>query len=213
MKRLFFSIALIAIAVFSNAQSDKFAGAMQAGFDKMKTAQSPADWQSLAATFERIANAEKNQWLPYYYAALALSTQGWMDQQLDKDANSTKIKELCKIADGLTTDPKDKAELLSVVNMACTQQMMVDAMSRWMTYGQEAGKALQDAMQLDPSNPRLYYLQGMSLFGTPEQFGGGKDKAKPLFEKALALYESANVKPMYPDWGKEETVKMIAQCH
>lgn len=213
MKRLFFSIALIAITVSVNAQSEKFAGAMQSGFEKMGSAQSPADWQTIAATFERIANAEKNQWLPYYYAALALSTQGWMDQQLDKDANSAKIKSLCTLAEGLTTDAKDKAEILSVVNMACTQQMMVDPSARWMTFGMEAGKALEEAMQLDPTNPRLHYLKGMSLFGTPAQFGGGKDKAKPVFEKALELYESAEVKPMYPDWGKKETADMIQQCN
>lgn len=213
MKRLFFSIALTAITMTVNAQSEKFAGAMQSGLEKMGSAQSPADWQSIAATFERIANAEKNQWLPYYYAALALSTQGWMDEKLDKDANSAKIKSLCEIAQGLTEDPKDKAEILSVVNMACTQQMMVDPQARWMTNGMEAGKALQEAMQLDPSNPRLYYLQGMSLFNTPEQFGGGKEKAKPVFEQAMKLYQAANVKPMYPDWGKEETVKMIEQCN
>lgn len=213
MKRLFFSIALAAITMTVNAQSEKFAGAMQAGLEKMGTAQSPADWQGIAATFERIANAEKSQWLPYYYAALALSTQGWMDEKLDKDANSAKIKSLCSTAQSLTTDPIDKAELLTVVNMACTQQMMVDPQARWMTYGQEAGKALQEAMQLDPSNPRSYYLQGMSLFNTPEQFGGGKEKAKPVFEKAMKLYETAAVKPMYPSWGKEETAKMIQQCN
>ena len=40
---------------------------------------------------------------------------------------------------------------------------------------------------LNANNPRLYYFRGMSLFNTPEQFGGGKDKAKPVFEKAAEL--------------------------
>ena len=79
--------------------------------------------------------------------------------------------------------------------MAATQQMMVDPQSRWMSYGKEAGDALTKGMQLDPNNPRVYYLQGMSLFNTPEQFGGGKDKAKPLFEKAVELYKAAKPKP------------------
>ena len=96
--------------------------------------------------------------------------------------------------------------------MAATQQMMVDPQSRWMTYGQESGKALQEGLQLDPNNPRLYYLQGMGIFGTPPVFGGGKEKAKPIFEKALELYKAEKVKPLYPHWGQEQTEQMIAQC-
>ena len=96
--------------------------------------------------------------------------------------------------------------------MSATQQMMVDPQNRWMTYGQAAGEALQKAIKLDPNNPRLYYLQGMSLFGTPEQFGGGKDKAKPVFEKAVQLYKEQKPKPLYPDWGQKQAEDMIAQC-
>ena len=62
--------------------------------------------------------------------------------------------------------------------MASTQQMMVDPQNRWQTNGQEASKARQAGQKLDPSNPRLYYLEGMSVFNTPEAFGGGKEKGK-----------------------------------
>jgi len=30
----------------------------------------------------------------------------------------------------------------------------------------------------------------MSLFNTPSQYGGGKDKAKPVFEKAVTLFNA-----------------------
>jgi hypothetical protein len=96
--------------------------------------------------------------------------------------------------------------------MAATQQMLVDPQSRWQTYGMEASAALQTGMQLDPTNPRLYYLQGMSIFGTPEQFGGGKDKAKPVFQKAVDLYKTFKVKPLYPNWGQKEAEDMLAKC-
>ena len=67
-------------------------------------------------------------------------------------------------------------------------------------------------MQLNPNNPRLYYLQGAGIFGTPEQFGGGKEKAKPVFEKAVALFKSGNVKALYPRWGQKQAEDMLAQC-
>jgi len=50
------------------------------------------------------------------------------------------------------------------------------------------------------------------LFGTPPQFGGGKDKAKPVFEKAVQLYKDAKPKDLYPRWGQKQSEDMIAQC-
>ncbi len=96
--------------------------------------------------------------------------------------------------------------------MAATQQMIVDPQNRWMSYGQEASKALATAKELDPNNPRVYYLEGMNIFGTPEQFGGGKAKAKPVLEKAVELYKVENPKPLYPDWGKKEAEAKLAEC-
>jgi hypothetical protein len=81
-----------------------------------------------------------------------------------------------------------------------------------MSYGVAANQALEKALKLDPNNPRLYYLKGMSLFGTPPQFGGGKDKAKPVFEKAVELYKAAKPQELYPRWGKEKAEQMIPQC-
>src|SRR5207342_2404901 len=102
------------------------------------------------------------------------------DANIDKDVNAEKVKGLCAKAEAVAATNQDKAEIECIKNMAATQQMMIDPQNRWMSYGQEAGAALQKGMELDPNNPRLYFLQGQSLFNTPVQFGGGKDKAKPV---------------------------------
>jgi len=49
------------------------------------------------------------------------------------------------------------------------------------------------------------------VFNTPEQFGGGKEKAKPMLEKALSLFNAENPKPLYPRWGKKQVEDMLAQ--
>ena len=211
MKKMLFSFLLFASAA-AMAQSDKFTQAMQKNLAKFDSVNTTADYQALAASFERIGDAEKTQWLPYYYAGLALTNAGWAGAALDKDENAEKVKALCDKADALATDNADKAEILSIRNMAATQQMIVDPQSRWMSYGQEASGDLQKAMTLNPDNPRLYYLQGMSVFGTPEQFGGGKEKAKPIFEKAVALYKTEQLKSLYPHWGQKQAEDMLAQC-
>jgi len=207
MKKLITIIALVA-SISGFAQSERYVAAMKKNLALFDSSKTTADYQALSAAFERIGDAEKTQWLPYYYAGLALATAGWADQNLNKDDNATKIKALCDKADAIAKS----SEVFEIRNMAATQQMMVDPQSRYMTYGAEAGKALTQGMEIDPKNPRLYYLQGMSVFNTPEAFGGGKAKAKPVFEKSVALFKSEEVKPLYLKWGQKQAEDMLAQC-
>jgi tetratricopeptide (TPR) repeat protein len=212
MKKISFLLlaSLMTIAVF--AQSEKYVKAMKTNLALFDSAKTVEDYTKMANTFERIGDAEKTQWLPYYFAGLALCSSGWMPAVTDKDANSTRINSFCDKAETIATADADKAEILSIRNMSATQQMMVDPQTRWMTYGQAAGQALEKALKLDPNNPRLYYLKGMSLFGTPEQFGGGKSKAKPVFEKAVQLYKEQKPKDLYPGWGQKQAEDMLVQC-
>ena len=166
---LFFFALLIGLA--TQAQSDKYTQAMQKNIPLLDSAKTIDQLQSLAGTFDRIGDAEKTQWLPYYYAALAQTWIGWRPDVKDKDANAQKINAYLAKAEAI----EKNAETYTVENMAATQQMLVDPQSRWATNGKDASDALQKGLAADPNNPRLYYLQGMSLFNTPPQFGGGKD--------------------------------------
>jgi len=207
MKKMLFAFALL-IGLGCQAQSDKYVAAMQKNLPLFDSAKTIDQYQSLAGTFERIGDAEKTQWLPYYYAALAQTLAGWIPDLKDKDANSQKINAYLAKAEAI----EKNAETYAIENMSATQQMLVDPQTRWQTNGKDASEALQKGLALDPNNPRLYYLQAMSLFNTPAQFGGGKDKAKPLFEKSVALYKTAQPKPLYPNWGQKQAEQMLAQC-
>jgi hypothetical protein len=207
MKKLLLAFALLT-SVICQAQSDKYAATMQKSITMLDSAKTLDQLQNLAGTFERIGDAEKTQWLPYYYAALAQTWIGWMPDVKDKDANSRKIGAYLAKAEAI----EKNAETYAVENMSATQQMLVDPQSRWMTNGKDASTALQNGMTADPNNPRLYYLQAMSLMNTPAQFGGGKDKAKPVFEKSIALFKAAQPKPLYPKWGQTQAEAGLAQC-
>ena len=208
MKKLNLFLIAIFLLAAANGQSDKYEAAMKKNLSMFDSAKTTADYQALAAAFERIGDAEKTQWLPYYYAGLALTTAGWQDTKLDKEANSEKVKSLCDKAEAI----EKSSEICEIRNMAATQQMMVDPQTRWATYGKEASVALETGMKMDPNNPRLYYLQGMSVFNTPAAFGGGKEKAKPIFEKAVELFKAEQPKPLYPHWGQKQAEDMLAQC-
>ncbi len=208
MKKILFLLLATCTLQFVSAQSEAYTSKMKQTLQLMDSAKTTQDLQEVAATFERIGDAEKTQWLPFYYAALAQTNIGWRDAKADKDKLAEKIKSLIAKAKAI----EDNSELYVVLNMVATQQMMVDPQARWMTYGQEGAQALVTAKKLDANNPRIYYLEGMSLFNTPSQFGGGKDKAKPVFEKAVELYKAFKPKTdLHPKWGQKITEDMLAK--
>lgn len=205
-KILLLLVAGLFTTMATMGQNEKYVKAMESNLARFDTTKTTAGLIDLSNAFVRIGDAEKTQWLPYYYAALALSHAGWTDQSIDKDANAEKIKALCAKAEAIDNN----AEICAVVNMAATQQMLVDPQNRWGTNGAEATAAMQKGLKLDPDNPRLHFLQASAVYNTPEQFGGGKDKAKPMLEKTLELLNAEKPKPLYPHWGKKQVEDMLA---
>lgn len=213
-------IALFVISSFivakSFAQSEKYLKAMEAKVAVVETMRSPDELRDLANTFERIADAEKNQWQPYYYAALAQVNSGYalsngqMGGLADKlDPIADKAEELINKAEALS---KDNSEIFIVKKMIATLRMMADPQNRYMQYGPKAQQALDAAKKLDPNNPRVYLLEGQDKFFTPEQFGGSKTVAKQLFETALGKFETFKpASSIDPTWGKGTTQYFLSQ--
>jgi len=206
-KVLFLAAALLSLATVF-AQSEKYVQVMEqklAGFDSVRSSEG---LQELANTFERIATAEKTQWLPYYYAALSnvnlgynyVFSAGSMGGNADKsDPLADKAQLLLDKAEELS---KDNSEIYIVRKMLATLRMMGDVMNRYMTYGPAAGEALAMARKLNPENPRVYLLEGIDKFNTPEQFGGSKDEAKTLLEESLKKYDAFKPETtIHPTWG------------
>jgi hypothetical protein len=219
MKKVALSLLAILITMAVFAQSDKFTSAMQAKLSLMDSARDVNALKDLSAAFERIAEAEKNQWLAYYYAALAsvnagnqvMSASGMNFSNIsDKtDPLADKAEAMLNKAEELS---KDNSEIFIVKKMIASLRMMGDPMNRYMTYGPEGAQALETAKKLNAENPRIYVLEGLDKFYTPEQYGGSKEEAKKLFEEALKKF--AAFKPessIHPSWGKGLVEGMMTQ--
>src|ERR1700722_10993984 len=128
---LFFALL---ISLTAGAQSPKYTEAMQKNIALLDSTKTMDQLASLAGTFDRIGDAEKTQWLPYYYAALAQTWIGWMPDVKDKDANSQKINAYLAKAEAI----QKNAATYAVEDMSATQQMLVDPQTRWATNGKDA---------------------------------------------------------------------------
>lgn len=219
MKKFSLTLSLLLLLVAAFAQSEKYMKTMQdkiGGLDSTRDANTLKD---LSATFERIGDAEKTQWLPFYYSALTLVNSGYTTYMAsggnpnglaDKiDPVADKAESILKKAEELS---KDNSELYVIKKMIATLRMMVDPMNRYMTYGPQAQEALGMAKKLNTENPRVYYLEGMDKFQTPEQYGGSKTEARKLFEVAIQKFDAFKPATVIdPQWGKTSTQYFLSQ--
>ena len=204
MKKLTLLIIITSFTVVAFAQSEKYMASMKSNIAAIDTSfKNPANLLALANKFERIAIAEKNQWLAYYYAALC-------QDKTKIDAIADKASEFIDKADSLQPN---NSEISCIKSMIASSHMMVNPMQRFMEYGPESASHIEAAMQQDPTNPRPEYLKGQGLKYTPEQFGGGCATAKPVLQSSLDKYNK--FKPadeIHPNWGKQRVELLISEC-
>jgi len=211
MKKLSLIAAIILFAGASFAQSDKYISAMKANISQIDSVVGKGNGTELANNFERIGDAEKTQWLPYYYAAYCTIIQGMVEKDVSKkDAIADKAKALIDKAEGIVG--KDNSETDVIRAMIATVYMTVDPQSRYMTYGPQITQYLEKSKSLDAANPRPVLVQAENTFYTPKQFGGGQDAAKPMLDKASALYDAFKPETeLSPNWGKTTVKYFLSQ--
>jgi len=212
MKKLLLIAGGCLVMLSSFAQSEKFTAAMKKNLAELDSAfKNPAYLLTLANNFERIASAEKTQWLPYYYAAFCQVNNGFMEKDKSKiDAIADKATELINKADSLSPG---NSEISCIKSMIASCHMMVNPMQRWQEYGAESNENMEAAMKQDPTNPRPFYLKGQGLKYTPEQFGGGCKTAVPVLETALEKFTAFKpASELHPNWGKEIAQQIVDGC-
>ena len=218
MKKTILILSAIFVASFSFAQMpEKFVKAMESKIAMLDSVHTAEGYIELANAFERIAEAEKNQGLAYYYAAYCNACAGtlagtggdMMAAKADKtDPYADKADKQIKKAEELM---KSNSEIFIVKKMIATLRMLGDPMNRYMTYGPEATAMLDEAKKTNPANPRAYLLEAQDKYYTPEQFGGSKEEAKVLFEKAQKLFETFKPESsIHPNWGKNQIAYFLS---
>lgn len=195
---LFFTMTLSAQTPYEKAMSSKVL--------LVEKEQSTESLTALANDFRRIADKEKTQWLPYYYAAFSTIQKGRLmmrqGNMSELDAVASEAQKHLDLAMNLQTE---NAENYILQKMIHGLKMMVNPQERYMTEGPLAENALQKAKALDPLNPRVTLMQAEDTYFTPEQFGGSKTKGLELFQKALDQYaQYKSPSNLHPSWGKPQ---------
>ena len=96
--------------------------------------------------------------------------------------------------------PETYAMLAAVIGMQIGSSPI-----RGMTLGPKAQATMSRALELGPTNPRVWMAHGISALNTPRLFGGGTDRAIERLQKAVTYFEEeAGRDPTGPAWGHAE---------
>ncbi|MCB0705014.1 MAG: hypothetical protein KDC34_06880 [Saprospiraceae bacterium] len=212
MKKLLFIAFTLIIPFFLQAQNAKYQKAMGQALTEMKSAKDAESLQKLANDFGRIAQAETTEWLPAYYQSLSYMQLSLLAMSENPSKLGALLEEAQKALDQAMDISPNNSELLTLQGYIYIGHIWMDPMTNGAKYSPIVGSTLATAMELDPNNPRPYYLQAMNIYFTPEFYGGGANKALPIFEKAESLFESFELaSPFHPQWGADGNAEMLAQ--
>lgn len=201
-------LILASQTVFAN---DKYTEVMQKNIEAVYEAKSVEEYQSLANTFHRIAEAEKTKWEAFYYEAYAYV----MMVTVEKDASKkdAMLDASSKALESAKTLQPAESELVALEGFVHMMRVTVDPASRGQQYSGMAFQSFNKAVSMNPENPRALALMAQMEFGTAQFFGSSTTSACATIEKAVDKFE--NQKPasvLSPVWGKNMALGLKKKC-
>lgn len=183
--------------------------------EQLFTSDSPEKVKQVIATFERIAQAEDSRWEPAYYTALSyLWLSGMMQGQTqDKKSMDALLDEAQKFHDLAVKRKPQDVELLVIQGYIHMMRLTVDPMGRGPELAPKTTMTFQQALAMDPNNPRAMLMLGSMKLGEAQYFNGDTSEACKLIHKAdEALDKQKPADKLSPTWGKELTSIFLQSC-
>ncbi len=162
-----------------------------------------SEMSNVRAKFERLLRVTEHKKLAHYYIALSgyYMVQDHISRKENEQADKLVDDAIEHLNKAIEMD-ENFAEAYGLLSSCYGLKISVSPI-KGMVYGPRSGIAISKAKEISPENPRIHLIEGISSFHTPGMFGGGKDKAKVSFEKAVKYFKTFQpASSLAPDWGK-----------
>jgi len=177
-------------------------------------------FQEAAEMFRRAAEAETTNYLAdYWQGATQFYLASYYLHAREQDRNSRQgEKALDEGIRALTVAiDKNPAYSESYALRGVLRGMKIK-LNPWAVFSHGPGvQADRDqALKLNADNPRVHYLTGLSLWMSPEIFGGSAQQALSHFLKAEQLFAveaSGEKPPLEPSWGYSTCLSFIGDVY
>lgn len=164
-----------------------------------------------SAMFERIASAEKNNWLPNYYVALVNSTSAFKTK--DKTQISALLGKAQEALDKELDKNPNNAELLVIQALINTAWIVADPMTNGMKLSAKTVEIYNKAIAIEPNNPRAVFGKAEFEIGGARYFGSDTKPMCAQIDKAIELFATFKLQtPFHPKWGLERALEAQKEC-
>lgn len=164
-----------------------------------------------SAMFERIASAEKDNWLPNYYVALVNSTSAFKTK--DKTQISALLGKAQESLDKELDKNPNNAELLVVQALINTAWVVADPMTNGMKLSAKTIEIYNKAIAIEPNNPRAVFGKAEFEIGGARYFGSDTKPMCAQIDKAIELFATFKPQtPFHPNWGLERALEAQKEC-
>ncbi len=156
------------------------------------------------AHFERALSLEKKGWLIHYYIAYCNDNlvNYWMGKN-EMDQAKTYINDGINHLESSIKLNEQFGESHAMLSSLYGRKIAVMPWAA-MYYGPKSGKIMGKALEVEPENPRIHLIMGISAYHTPVAFGGGSEKAKTHLNDAIIFFENDTSDPIMPTWGHSD---------
>jgi hypothetical protein len=212
--KMMFILLSIALLVSQSvmAGDDKFIDAMQKNIQTVYTSQNNEEVQNAVNAFDRIGEAEKTKWEPFYYSSFGYVMMANREKEAaKKDAYLDLALKGIEKAKALQPGESEVIALEGFVHMI---RVTVDPASRGQQYSGMAFQSFNKAVSMNPENPRALSLLAQMQYGMAQFFGSPTTEACGTLSKALEkfdTYKSENV--IAPQWGRKMTEGLKSKCN
>jgi len=161
--------------------------------------------------FERISNAETDNWLPYYYVAQINTILSFGEK--DKEKLKQQLEKAQEFIDLAKTISPDNPEILVQQAMTHTAWIAFDGATYGMTLSGKVIALYTKAAHLSPENPRVVFSKAEWDMGSAQYFGQDTAPYCKDVERSLELF--ANFKPesdFHPNWGQDRAEMILKNC-
>lgn len=165
-----------------------------------------------SALFERIASAEKNNWLPNYYVALVNTSTSFLIK--DKNQVASLLTKSQESLDKELDKNPENPELLVMQAMINTAWIVADPMTNGMKLSAKTIEIYDKAIALAPENPRAIFGKAEFEIGGARYFGNDTKPMCAQIDKAIELFAKFKPEtPFHPNWGLDRALEAQKECN
>ena len=212
MKKVIASLCLAFICITNQAtKAQTLEESVKTAYQQLDTAKTLGQFMGASSAFDILANKYPNEFITNYYSAYTKAVISYKEKDAKK--RDLYLDMANKYFDKVKEIKPNDSETFALAALLANARLSVDGANRWKEFGAIFEENLTKAKELNPNNPRIYYLKGAALFYTPKMFGGGGKKAKPFFEQAKPLFSTQDTSSvLIPTWGERQTDEFLKMC-